>query len=265
MTDLSCQNLCWHISQRLILDHINLSIKPGQFVGLIGPNGSGKTSLLSLLGGLRKPSSGSVKMNGKNIQQISRRHLARQLAFVSQHNQALEQIDVAYIVNLGRTPYLSPFEPQTNEDDRIIQQSLDLVGLSGFEKRKWTSLSGGEQQRVQLARALAQQPSILLLDEPTNHLDIHHQLNLLNLVSQLGLTIVAALHDLNHAAMFCDRIVILQNGQIKADNIPESVLTRTHIQDIFCTDSIIEKQSDTPCHIRYQRPSLSYKSNQFKV
>ena len=137
----------------------------------------------------------------------------------------------------------------------LISQSLELVGLKGFEQRKWADLSGGEQQRVQLARALTQEPSILLLDEPTNHLDIHHQLNLLDLVCKLGLTIVAALHDLNHAAMFCDRVIVLQKGRIKADGKAGDVLTRGQISDIFCVDSLVENQDGTACHIRYQRPS----------
>lgn len=254
MSHLSCRDLSWYASGRAIVDAVDLDIERGQFVGLIGPNGSGKTSLLSLLAGLRKPSAGVIHLNGQSIARISRRTFAQELAFVSQHNHALERIDVAYVVALGRTPYLSALSPRSERDDELVAHCLDQVGLAGFEERKWADLSGGEQQRVQLARALAQEPSILLLDEPTNHLDIHHQLNLLDLVCRLDLTIVAALHDLNHAAMFCDHVVMLQDGRVKVEGDAQSVLTSHRLREVFRVDSLIEQKSDTACHIRYQRP-----------
>lgn len=255
MSHLSCENLTWAASGRTIIKDLTLSLEKGQLTGLIGPNGSGKTSLLSLLGGLRKPKAGRIYLDGQPLSVIPRRSFAQQLAFVSQHNHALEKIDVTWVVGLGRIPHVSALSPYSSRDEKIVARSLEMVGLTGFERRRWADLSGGEQQRVQLARALAQEPSILLLDEPTNHLDIHNQLNLLALISELNLTVIAALHDLNHAAMFCDRVVLLQEGSIQADGAVRDVLTQDRIASVFGVNCTIEDAAGGSCHIRFDRPS----------
>lgn len=248
-------NLRWKVKGKTIVDDISLSVTPDEFVGIIGPNGSGKTSLISLLAGLLKPTSGRITLQQKALQHYSRRHLAQQVALVEQQAETSERLTALQAVSLGRTPWLSLLSPWSAKDDVIVQTMLEKVDLSELQHRCWHTFSGGEKQRLHIARALAQQPQLLLMDEPTNHLDIQHQIGLLSLVKREKLTVIAALHDLNHAAMFCDRIIVMTSGHMAMQGKPCAVFTRENLHTWFGIDAIIERDaSGANCFIRYQRP-----------
>ena len=248
---LKLHEVSWKAGGMLILDAVSLAIEPGSLVGLIGPNGSGKSSLLRLLAGLNSPSQGQVTLNEQLLASLARRAVARQVAMVEQHASTEVDIRVQEVVRLGRTPHRSPFAPWLREDDLAIAQALAQVNLGEHAQRRWHTLSGGERQRVQIARALAQQPSELLLDEPTNHLDIQHQLELLQLIQSLPLTCVMAIHDLNLAAMFCDVLVVLKDGRLVASGAPAQVLTERLIAEVYGVHADVSLAGGRP-HVRYR-------------
>jgi iron complex transport system ATP-binding protein len=255
---LSAHNVSWTAGGAEILSGVSLEVIEGEFLGIIGPNGSGKTTLLSLLSGLKRPRSGAVQLGETPIERFNRREIARLLALVEQQAETTERITARQAVELGRTPYLGALSPWSAEDDAVVDHALAHVDMTHLAKRNWHTLSGGERQRLHIARALAQQPRILLLDEPTNHLDIGHQIGLLDLVRRQsqtnGLTVVAALHDLNHAAMFCDRIAVMDKGRLVALGAPRDVLTAERIRSVFGVDVEVEHMGASGCHIRYCAP-----------
>jgi iron complex transport system ATP-binding protein len=230
------QNLSWGVgrkTRKTIVNDVSLSVAAGETLGLIGPNGSGKSSLLRLLAGLKAPHSGRVVILGQDIARVSRKALARNVAFVQQNATTDTNVSVRDVVRLGRTPHRAALAGWTAADGAAVATALDRVDMADRSAQPWQTLSGGERQRVHIARALAQSPRVMFLDEPTNHLDIHHQIEILCMVRRLDLTSVIALHDLNLAAMFCDRIVVLQAGKVVACGTPAEVLTRSLLQEVF--------------------------------
>jgi len=223
----------WSTGGALILDGAGVRADPGRVVGLIGPNGSGKTSLLRCAAALTAPDEGEVTLDGADLHAMRRRAVARRLAFVEQDADTEVELELREVVLLGRTPHRGALEPDTAEDLALVADALERTGLTGRERQPWHTLSGGERQRARIARALVQRPEVLLLDEPTNHLDIAHQLELLELVRSLDLATVAALHDLNLAAAFCDEIVVLAEGRVVATGTPSSVLTPELIGSVY--------------------------------
>ena len=247
------ENLVWRVGGKTIVDDVSFDVEPGRVLGLLGPNGSGKSSLLRLLAGLRRPASGRVLLDGTDIARSGRRELARRVALVQQHAATDVNVTVEDVVRLGRTPHRGPLAAWQPADTRAVGTALEQVGMTGFRRQSWHSLSGGERQRVHIARALAQQPRELFLDEPTNHLDIQHQLELLRLVSQLGLTTIVALHDLNHAAMFCDHLLVLHRGQVVASGAPADVLTPDLLRDVFRVDCDFLRSDDDVLRILFRK------------
>ena len=237
---IAAENLTWKVGSTVIVDNVSLKAEPGKMLGLLGPNGSGKSSLLRLLAGLRKAHAGQVTLDGKNLSSIKRSALARRVALVEQHSSTESNVKVRDVVKLGRIPHLPPLGGWTRGDDAAVDAALDRVGMTERRDQYWQSLSGGERQRIHIARALAQTPSEMLLDEPTNHLDIQHQIELLRLVSDISLTSIIALHDLNHAAMFCDHVVVMQKGRVVAHGAPETVLTEHLLRDVFRVEARVE-------------------------
>ena len=227
------QNLTWGLRARTIVKGVSLQVAEGETLGLIGPNGSGKSSLLRLLAGLRAPQGGSVQILGQDIARMPRRALARQVAFVSQNATTETSVTVADVVRLGRTPHRGALAGWSPADEAAVTRALAQVDMEGRRLQSWATLSGGERQRVHIARALAQTPRVMFLDEPTNHLDIHHQIEILRLVRDLDLTSVVALHDLNLAASFCDRILVLDQGAVVACGTPDQVLTEALLAQVF--------------------------------
>ncbi len=230
---LAANAVRWLAGRKVIVDGVSVSVEPGQTLGLIGPNGSGKSSLIRLLAGLRAPAEGDVMLDNRKISSFGRRELARRVAVVEQHSMTEANVTVLDVVKLGRTPHRSALSPWTSADDEIVENALVRVGLTDRRDQFWHTLSGGERQRVQLARALAQSPSVLILDEPTNHLDIQHQIDILRLVEDLSVTTVVAIHDLNLAARFCDRIAVLSEGKLVTCGPPAEILTEKMIADVF--------------------------------
>lgn len=247
---LHARGIRWTTDDRLIVADIDLEVADGSIVGLLGPNGSGKTTLLRAIARLIAPDTGDVHLRGEDVGSMRRRTLAQHLAFVEQHATTSLDLRVADVVLLGRSPYRSALDGDSAEDIELARDALRHVDMTGTEQRRWHTLSGGEQQRVQLARALTQQPSLLVLDEPTNHLDVGHQLQLLQYVKRTGITTLAALHDINLAAMFCDSIIVLHHGRVAAAGSVDDVLTSNLLADVFSVTA------DVVPHPRTGRPHV---------
>ena len=220
-----------------VLHEINLSLARGELLGVIGPNGSGKTTLIRCLSGVLKPTIGSVTLEGKNLQVFSDQERARRIAVVPQSAQLPPAFTVLESVALGRTPHLSWLGRLGARDLEIVQHAMQSCEVAQFSDRRITELSGGEQQRVLLARALAQDCPVLLLDEPTAHLDLHHQVALLNLVRRMAreqnLAVLVAIHDLNLASLYADRLILLIDGRVRASGSPSEVLTTETLQNAY--------------------------------
>lgn len=216
-----------------ILKGIDFTLHNKEFVGIIGPNGSGKSTFLKCVYRVQKPTAGRIAFNGRDLDELSYRESALQLAVVAQHNVYSFDFSVLEVVLMGRSPHKKLLQRDNLEDYQIARRALAVVGLADFEERSFATLSGGEQQRVILARALTQQTECLVLDEPTNHLDIKYQLQIMDIVKSLDLTVVAAIHDLNIAAMYCDRLVAIRDGQVVGVGTPRQLLTEQFIYDMY--------------------------------
>lgn len=222
---------------RTVLHDLELEVPAGGFVGVVGPNGSGKSTLIRTIYRAVRPDRGVVYVGGDDVWAMSARMSARRTAVVAQHGTPAGEFTVAEVVAMGRTPHKRLFDADTPDDRDICDQALARVGLAGLANRPLSSLSGGERQRVMIARALAQQAPLLLLDEPTNHLDVRHQYEILTLVRSLGMTVLAALHDLDLAVQFCDTLHVLRAGQVVASGPPQVVLTPELVREVFEVDA----------------------------
>jgi iron complex transport system ATP-binding protein len=249
---LAIEHVSCTIMDTSIIQDISIHIKDGQFVGIIGPNGSGKSTLLKIASRILKPNAGVVRLDGQHLYELSPKKAAQEMAVVSQETDLTFDFSVQEIVLMGRHPHKGFFQSDTDEDLRIVNEALERVGMQGYEERSFMSLSGGEKQRVLIARALAQQAKLIILDEPTNHLDIRHQLQLMDLVKKLNVTVLAALHDLNLASNYCDYLYVIQNGQVVMSGTPENVLTKDRIREVFGveTEIIIHPVTKKP-HITF--------------
>ena len=224
-----------------VLNHLNVTISSGSIFGLIGPNGAGKSTLLYLLNGISKCDEGSILFDGKDSTQLSNKKLAKEMAVVSQFNNLNFDFTVSEIVMMGRTPHLNMLQSESTKDYDIVLSALEKVGMKQYKDRSYASLSGGEKQRIMLARAIAQEPKLLILDEPTNHLDVRYQLQILSIVKNLGINVLAALHDLTLASQFCDYLYLLKDGEIDSQGMPEEVLTQETIKRVYEIDCDIQK------------------------
>ena len=216
-----------------ILQAVSLSAEAGSFIGLLGPNGSGKSTLLRTIYRSIRPTTGAVLVDGSDVWAVSAQISARLTAVVTQESTSDFDFTVRELVAMGRNPHKRLFERDTAEDQALVSQALHQVGIDRFADRAFTTLSGGEKQRVLVARCLTQQSPLLVLDEPTNHLDVRAQFELLDLIHSLGVTTVAALHDLDIAARYCDRVVVLDAGRVVASGTPAEVLTSQLIAAVF--------------------------------
>ncbi|HHX87413.1 MAG TPA: ABC transporter ATP-binding protein [Firmicutes bacterium] len=236
--------LCFSYDAEEVLNGVNLKVEPGEFVGIVGPNGSGKSTLLKIMAALLRPSRGSIYINQATIKEFTRLQLARLVSMVGQDQQAGFNFQVKQVVYTGRYPYQERFRPLKESDRQAVERAMHLTGCYHLKDRDLFSLSGGEQQRVFLARALAQETPLLLLDEPTAFLDIGYQVELLELLQGLNirekLTVIAIIHDLNLASRYCRKIFMLHQGKIFAWGSPQEVLTRDNILKVFRTEVLVE-------------------------
>ena len=221
------------IDAHTIVSSAGIEVGEDEVVGLVGPNGSGKSTLLRCVYRVLRPLAGLVDIDGDDVWRLSARAAAQRTAVVVQEPPSDFDFAVRDMVMMGRSPHLALLERGGDADDQIVDDALARVGATEFSDRGFLTLSGGEKQRVLLARALAQQTRLLVLDEPTNHLDILHQLEVLELVRELGVSTLLALHDLNLAATYCDRIYVLSAGEIVASGRPDEVLTPELVSEVF--------------------------------
>ena len=224
-----------------VIEGVSLAVERGDLVGLLGPNGSGKTTMLKLMGGMLRPQRGLVEFEGRRLADWPRREAARRIAYVPQETQAPFDFTVLEIVLMGRFPHLGPFALEGPEDLAVAHRALDATGTSAFASRLFHTLSGGEKQRVVIASALAQSPALLLLDEPTASLDLGHQLETQQLLASLNgggnVTMVLSTHDLNFAASLCRRLILLRDGRVLASGVTEQVLTPAAVRALYDVDA----------------------------
>ena len=245
---VSAQDLFYEVQAETLLDGVTLHADRGQLVGLIGPNGAGKSTLLRAISGILGYRDGAVRLDGADIKSLSSKAIAAGLALVPQIAPYTHGFTCIELVLMGRYPHLGRFQIEGKEDDRIARDAMRLTEIEQFADRTLDTLSGGERQRVFVSRALAQQPRVLLLDEPTSNLDILHQLKVFDLVRKLvdeGLTAVAAIHDLNMAARYCDRLVLLTGGRVLAEGSPEEVLSPETIESAFGVKASVYREPVT--------------------
>ncbi|MEM3502318.1 MAG: ABC transporter ATP-binding protein [Candidatus Bathyarchaeia archaeon] len=222
------------------LSNVSFEVDQGEFIGVIGPNGAGKSTLLRVMSKILRPRSGAVLLNDVDIQGMSERSVAKDMGFVAQDNTITFGFKVRDIVLMGRNPHLGRFDSESIQDIKIAEESMAKTGVSHLAERLITEVSGGERQRVLIARALTQTPRILLLDEPTLHLDISSQLEIMDLLKRLNaelkLTVVSVYHDFNLAARYCERLLLMNKGRIEALGTPKNVLTEDNLRRVFGID-----------------------------
>lgn len=233
------ENLSCGYDDKFHISNIDIVIEKGRFVGIIGPNGCGKTTLFKGITGELKLKSGKIKLNGKNMKQLSHKEKACNIAIVAQDIETPYMTVEDYVL-MGRIPYHKSYQFfDTKEDCDIAEKYMNLTDIVHLRNKYLTQLSGGERQMVAITRALVQEPELLLLDEPTSHLDITHQMQVFNLVQQLneqlGLTVLMIIHELNLAGEFCDQLILLNNGNIQQKGSPEEVLTYENIEKVYNT------------------------------
>ncbi|EGD54608.1 ABC transporter ATP-binding protein [Gordonia neofelifaecis] len=228
-----------------ILRDVTAVAPAGRFTGVIGPNGSGKSTLLSMVMRWQRPDSGRVLLGGRDVHDIRRRDFARMVAEVEQHSATVLELTVEQIVELGTIPNASGWGRPLGEASADVDDALRTLGIEDLRLRAWQTLSGGERQKVQMARALAQRPQVLVLDEPTNHLDVAAGLHLLDVACGLGLTVLAAVHDLQLAAMYCDRLIVLDDGRVHAVGTPDEVLTPELLAEVYGLDAQVMRHPVT--------------------
>ncbi|MFH1394558.1 MAG: ABC transporter ATP-binding protein [Candidatus Omnitrophota bacterium] len=247
------ENICCGYGSKIVINNISLEVEKGELVGIIGPNGSGKTTLLRAMTRVLKLRGGNIFLNEKNIRSMNIKEISRQIAVVSQ-NAPTNFMTAEEFIFLGRMPHFKSFHFfETKRDKEIVEESMALTGTLEFRDRFLHELSGGERQLIVVARALAQEPRILMLDEPTAYLDITHQIKILDLIkklnSQLRITVIMVLHDLNLASEYCHKLVLINKGRVHEMGRPEEVLKYRTIEEVYKTLVVVRENpiSGKPC------------------
>lgn len=235
---LTVNNLIGGYAGNDIIKNVTFHVEKGKILGILGPNGSGKSTLLKMISGVIKPSNGEVIIDNTPLERYEVKQLAKKMAVLPQLHASTFSNSVYDAVSLGRYPHQSGFfSSWSNEDEEIVQRAMDSTGVARYKNHHLEFLSGGEQQRVFIAQALAQDAELLLLDEPTNHLDIAHQKQILDMirmqVEQNGLTVVSIFHDINLASLYCDELLLLEDGKLRAHGLPHEVILEEQIADVY--------------------------------
>ena len=249
--DLTCKNISYSIKDKQILKNVSLNVSGNKFFTILGPNGCGKTTLLKSIYRVLKPSFGEILLNNKNIENIRLKDSAKEMAVVAQFNEINFDCNVEDIVMLGRSPHINFLQSEKQNDFDIVKDALRDVGMLDKANRSYSSLSGGEKQRVALARAIAQKPSLLLLDEPTNHLDIKYKLEILHIIKDLNINVLAVLHDIQLACKFSDYLFLFKGGEIKYEGIPRQTVTESSMKDVYGVNCKISWSDDNQAMIEY--------------
>lgn len=252
---LHSDNLSLRIDGHSIIEDAGFEIPAKSITALVGPNGAGKSTLLRLISGTQPADAGDVTFDDNSLLTMSRHERARRVALVEQDVHSEFALTVRQGVQLGRIPFQSMWSGLSEHDEAVIDRALATARATAFADRQFSTLSGGEQQRIHLARALAQEPDLMLLDEPTNHLDIHAQLNTLSLLRELadgGVTVLAALHDLNLAAAYCDHVIVMKNARIHAVGTIPEIITSPLIGEVYGVNA------DVMDHPRTGRPLVAF-------
>ena len=234
---ISIENISAGYGSEIVLHEVGMRAEAGEFIGIIGPNGSGKTTMLRTISGVLALRGGKIMFDGKNLKKINRQKLAQTMACLSQELSLNLSFTVREIVLMGRFPHVRKFGGETQKDFEIAAEAMEFADVSHLAGRLITEISGGEKQRALIAMCLAQEPKILLLDEPTNHLDISHQLGTLDLIKNLNhqrdMTVISVFHDLNLAAEYCDKLLVLADGKVAAFGAVQDVLTAEMILKVY--------------------------------
>ena len=243
MAKLDVQHLSLDYGPRSVIRDISFQLQAGDILGLVGPNGCGKSSIIKSLSRVLIPTSGKILLNGRELKLIHRNELARIIGVVPQNPYLPETFTVSEVVILGRNPHLGLFSAENAHDIDIVSQAMLRTGITHLATRKIGELSGGERQRVTIARVLAQEPQVILLDEPTANLDIAQQLEILDLINGMcrekNIAVLIAIHDLNIAAQYCTRISMLKNGKIFVEGVPSEVITAENVREVFDAETTI--------------------------
>ena len=249
---LNVCNLSWAAASNQILSDISFQVQAGSFTGMLGPNGAGKSSLLRCLYRYTTPQNGLIELNGQDINSLSNYQFARKIAVVLQHTPQQFDLSVFDVVALGLIPHKSMFSGNSPSDLALINTAIEQVGLSDKTKSNFETLSGGEKQRVMIARAIVQRPELLLMDEPTSHLDVKYQIQIMELAKSLGITIIASFHDINLASALCDQLLVLKQGRLHISGTPKNVITEETLSTVFdvCAKVSAHPQHQTP-HVTY--------------
>jgi iron complex transport system ATP-binding protein len=243
MAKMEMQNVTLTYGQRSVVRELSLHIYPGELLGLVGPNGCGKTSIIKALSHVLIPDAGRILLDGQELGAISRTELARLIGVVPQNPSLPDTFTVFEVAILGRNPHLGLLSGETARDMAVVWQAMEKIGITHLAKRRIGELSGGEKQRVTIARVLAQEPQVILMDEPTANLDIFQQMDILDLITGMcrekNTAGLIAIHDLNIAAQYCTRIIMLKNGQIRAEGMPKEVVTAENVREVFGADTTV--------------------------
>lgn len=254
---ISIDSLWFKYDKENILEDINININQGSFISIIGPNGSGKTTLLKNMVNLLTPTKGSINLFKKDIKNIKYKDLAKKVAVVHQSNNIGYNFSVEDVVMMGRFPYLKRFQSETSKDYEIAEKAMKNTGIFDLKDRSILNISGGEMQRVMIARALVQEPEILVLDEPISNLDLKYQVGILNICKELNkkenLTVICILHDINLASRYSDNIILLKDGKIHSLDKPNNVITKKNIKEVYDIDVDVKniENTDIPYIIPY--------------
>ncbi|MZH03563.1 MAG: ABC transporter ATP-binding protein [Nitrospinae bacterium] len=234
---MKLENISFAYEALTVLKDLSLTVQEKDFIGLIGPNGSGKSTLLKIMGGILEPDSGSIQFKETPISRINKKQFAQSVSWIPQDHPMVFPFKVSEIVLMGRHPYLSPLSFESSEDFEISHRAMETTMTSQFADKYFNEISGGEKQRVMIASALAQNPDMMLLDEPTAALDLKYQVQILKILKDLNtshkMTLILAMHDLNLASRFCNRLVLLDKGQIARDGSPEQVLEKEILEKVY--------------------------------
>lgn len=249
MYALQLNNIFFSYRDTPVLKGISIDVEKSKFVSILGPNGSGKSTLLKTINNIYTPEQGSISIEGKNISLFKPKELAKKIALVPQDTIIDYDFTVKEIIMMGRHPYKGRFQRENEEDFRIVENVMKMTNTYEIKDRFITEISGGERQRVIIAKALAQDPSIILLDEPTSHLDINHQMDILNLLQKLnrekGTTIILVIHDINLAARYSDEIILIDEGIVIGAGKPEDVITLKNMEKAYNIKVAIDKNKYT--------------------